>query len=193
MSVLWELRGAGGFAVCAVSLLLWQQQGGALAVPSHTKFTCARAFQGFCPWQGLVWSPQVLYLDGRAPVCQLQGCDTVALGGAPHMAAVSLVQQVTGRANSGGFLWLLLCQRPNSRAASGITCVVPTRRVFHCFLVGKSLFFLECENLLTSINCRQFMGELTILLGQVLFQGTLLHCSCVTGDKVVREVRNNSM
>lgn len=27
VSVLWEVRGAGGFAVCAVSLLLWQQQG----------------------------------------------------------------------------------------------------------------------------------------------------------------------
>lgn len=41
-------------------------------------------------------------------MCQLQwepeqGCDTVAPGGAPHVDEVSLVQQVTGRANSGFF------------------------------------------------------------------------------------------
>lgn len=90
-------------------------------------------------------------------MCQLQwepeqGCDTVAPGGAPHVDEVSLVQQVTGRANSVFFLWLLLCQCQNSRAASAITCMGPAREVFHCFLVGNSLFFLECENLLTSIN-----------------------------------------
>lgn len=32
-----------------------------------------------------------------------QGCDTVALGGALHMAAVAQVQQVTGRVNFGFF------------------------------------------------------------------------------------------
>lgn len=69
-----------------------------------------------------------------------QGCDTVALGGALHVAAVAQVQQVTGRVNFWIFLWLFLCQCLNSRTASAITCMEPVREVFYCFLVGKSLF-----------------------------------------------------
>lgn len=39
---------------------------------------------------------------------------------------------------------------------------------------------------------QELWGEFTILLRQVLFQGTLLHCNYVTVVKVVLKVRNNS-